>query len=375
MKISKTLKTISSVFIVVALFIAVTNKTNATYTEEPDQGKVNSITLKNDGAKLSWSVNGYSDNGFKVVWSKNQKPTYPTRDGDKYHYFSEPEKRSDTIEAFSGDGKYYVRVCEYLGGKCGVYSNEVIVNLGEEKEEKACTMEYSPVCGKNGKTYSNKCMAEADGTQKAYYGECKDDEEVKEIKDSADKLANNQLTEILSELKSLRNLVKEQANQIKYLKTLMSDMSNVAQSMQNSINSFITYGVDENTKNLGEGERAAVLYSYKEAFGELPSDENDLADVIKIANGRWPSVTNEEAEDKAKEVFEKIYKREPDMNNEQDNAAVTIMAYGLRQKAENRNLNSETNGLKIFKNIFGRTPSSTQDWNILQAITYSGASR
>jgi hypothetical protein len=63
------------------------------------------------------------------------------------------------------------------------------------------------------------------------------------------------------------------------------------------------------------------------------------------------------------------------MDNAHDNAAVTVMAYGLRQKAENRNLNSEKSGIKTFKNIYGHTPSSTEDWNIMQAITYSGASR
>jgi|TARA_Y100000310_G_scaffold163662_1_gene163483 hypothetical protein len=63
------------------------------------------------------------------------------------------------------------------------------------------------------------------------------------------------------------------------------------------------------------------------------------------------------------------------MDNPNDNAAVTVMAYGLRQRAENRNLGSERNGIKIFKGIYGHVPSSTEEWNIMQAITYSGAKR
>ena len=63
------------------------------------------------------------------------------------------------------------------------------------------------------------------------------------------------------------------------------------------------------------------------------------------------------------------------MKNANDNAAVTIIAYGLRQRVENRNLNSESAGLKIFRGIYGRIPQSTNDWNALQAITYSGATR
>jgi len=100
------------------------------YTKEEVSGGVNSIWLSGSGSNISWKTNGTSAKGFKVTWSKNASPTYPTRSGDKYHYFSSPNQSSDTLTAFSGDGTYYVRVCEYLGsGKCGVYSNQITVNL------------------------------------------------------------------------------------------------------------------------------------------------------------------------------------------------------------------------------------------------------
>ncbi len=91
---------------------------------------IRSISLKSDGgSKISWTVDGNSPSGFKVVWSKNSSPVYPNRDGDQYHYYSEPGKRDDTLQDFSGSGMYYVRVCEYLGGACGVYSNQIEINL------------------------------------------------------------------------------------------------------------------------------------------------------------------------------------------------------------------------------------------------------
>lgn len=338
-----------------------------------DEG-VTYIKLKGDGKNITWDVGGYSPQGFKVVWSRTQTPVYPSRNSiDRYHYFNDPTKRSDTIDAFDGHGVYYVRVCEYTGGGCNLYSNEIQVAL---ESEIACTMEYAPVCTVNGRTYANECVATKQyGEEIAYKSECKKDAAVIEIEEKAELLVQNKLSQILDELNQLRSLVKEQQTQIKYLRSLFAGMGNITASAQNAINSFISYGVDENTKDLGEGERAAVMYSYKKAYNKMPTTEEELTDAVKIANGRWPSAGNEEAENRAKEMFEKIYKRPANVTDNNDLAAIKIMAYGLRQKAENRNLNSEKKGIKTFKNIFGRVPSSTEDWNIMQAITYSGAAR
>ncbi|MEK7681048.1 MAG: FecR family protein [Patescibacteria group bacterium] len=92
-------------------------------------GGVTSLYLSAGGEGVKWAVGGYSESGFKVVWSVISSPTYPARPGDQYIYLSDPYASTVRLNAFAGTGAYYVRVCEYLGGKCGKYSNEIKVNL------------------------------------------------------------------------------------------------------------------------------------------------------------------------------------------------------------------------------------------------------
>jgi hypothetical protein len=199
---------------------------------------------------------------------------------------------------------------------------------------------------------------------------------MEKIRENAGNLYENKIDQLLAEIKSLRDLVKEQQAQINHLMKLKEGLAQtISSAIENAIKNFIVYGVDDNTKKLGEGERAAVMYSFKEAYNKLPETQDEIEEAIKIANGRFPSIVSEEAENQAKEKFKAVYLREPDMSDAHDIAAIKVMAYGLRQKAENRNLKSEAAALKTFKNIFKKLPSTTEEWNALQAITYSGATR
>jgi len=199
--------------------------------------------------------------------------------------------------------------------------------------------------------------------------------QIEVIDTKAKMLREDDLSSILAELKQLRNKVKEQESELKYLSKLTAGLQEITEAMKDRINNFITYGVDENTKKLGAGERAVVMDSYKNAFNKLPDSEPELADAIKIASGRWPSERSETAEAQAKIDFKKVYKREANMDNRNDSAAIMVMAYGLRQRAANRNLGSERKGIKTFANVYGHAPRITEEWNIMQAITYSGAKR
>ncbi len=135
---------------------------------------------------------------------------------------------------------------------------------------------------------------------------------------------------------------------------------------------FIAYGTPS-TYKLGAGERAGVIGSYYSAFERKPITNAQWIDVLKIANGRWPGEISIKALERAKVEFGKIYRRSPNMTHNYDNAAVTVMAYGLRPA--NRNLNSEKVAIGFFRAIYRKAPVTPVDWDIVRAIAYSGATR
>lgn len=171
-----------------------------------------------------------------------------------------------------------------------------------------------------------------------------------------------------------RDAVKEKNAEKKYIASLIKGLKSVTldDAQKTALNDFITYGTDT-TKILGEGERAGVISSYKSAFGKLPKTETEWQDALKIASGRWPSERVTAAETTAKTSFKKIYARTANMDKTNDNAAVTVMAYGLRPSA--RNLNSERAAILAFKHFIKRAPAEAADWDIVRAIAYSGAKR
>ena len=183
---------------------------------------------------------------------------------------------------------------------------------------------------------------------------------------------SGQIEMILANAGSKRDTKKEQANSGQYLPALAKTSQPLTALDHNRLNYFITYGT-KSAKILGTGERSGVLSSYQSAFGKLPRTETDWQDLIKIANGRWPLATSASALAKAKVSFKRLYGREAKLNHKNDNAAVTIMAYGLRPAK--RNLNSEKAALRSFRYFIRRAPASALDWDMVRAIAYSGAKR
>ncbi len=197
-------------------------------------------------------------------------------------------------------------------------------------------------------------------------------QKIVEIATEAAEVIKANINSLLGKFGLKRNLAKEQVNVKKYVKELIKNVAEISKDNEYALTNFVTYGTPT-TQILGEGERAGVVNSYKSAFGKLPTTEAEWNDVIKIGNGRWPSEKNDLSESNATEAFKKIYLRSPNRNNPNDDAAVTVIAYGLRPA--DRNLDSEKAGIKIFKAIYGYNPSTATAWDIVRAIAYSGATR
>ncbi|MDD4271680.1 MAG: hypothetical protein PHF50_02655 [Patescibacteria group bacterium] len=178
-------------------------------------------------------------------------------------------------------------------------------------------------------------------------------------------------SDVIQEKGIVKDTALEGKIKLSYFNSLIKGKTLNAAATKLIIN-FITYGT-ATTKNMGAGERAGVLSSYKKAFNKLPTTESEWADAIKIANGRWPGEANTSAVLSAKIEFKKVYKREADLSNQNDNAAISIIAYGLRPTA--RNTNSERSAIKTFKAVYGHNPDNSLAWDIVRAVAYSGAKR
>lgn len=132
---------------------------------------------------------------------------------------------------------------------------------------------------------------------------------------------------------------------------------------------FVGVGTASTVK-LGAGERAGALNSYKSAFGKAPKTQAEWEDVIRISNNQLPLATNPAAEKKAKIEFKKVYQREADMKNYNDQTAINLISYGLRP--DKRDLDSERAGIRVFTEIYKYLPVSALDWDTVRAMAYSG---
>ncbi|OJI07720.1 hypothetical protein BK004_00520 [bacterium CG10_46_32] len=192
------------------------------------------------------------------------------------------------------------------------------------------------------------------------------------VKSEASSIATKTRAEVAAAAGKAIDTIKEGEYNTSIVGKVVATQSSVSIAVREKILTFVTYG-SPTTDSLGAGERGGVVNSFKEAFGRLPESDTDWEDVVKIANGRWPGQTDTAREATAEANFKAIYKRASVRSNAHDDAAVVVMAYGLRPR--DRNLNSEKAAIKSYEAIFKRTPQTATAWDAVRAIAYSGATR
>lgn len=68
--------------------------------------------------------------GFKVIYSENAKPMFADQAVNDVNYkIVKTMPQGGYVWKNISGGSYYFRVCQLVKGKCGVYSNDVIVNI------------------------------------------------------------------------------------------------------------------------------------------------------------------------------------------------------------------------------------------------------
>ncbi|MBI4122560.1 MAG: glycoside hydrolase family 9 protein [Parcubacteria group bacterium] len=192
------------------------------------------------------------------------------------------------------------------------------------------------------------------------------------IKPEAETISHGSREAVAVQVGQNRSEAREAEVNRSVVSRILTKAKEVAPDSRVRVLNFVSYGTPL-TEKLGVGERAGVVNSFQESFGRLPESEGDWAHVIKIAAGRWPDLTNKARESAVEPSFRSVYLRSPNRANPHDDAAMVIMAYGVRPKP--RNLDNEKTAIKIFNAIFRRLPATATAWDIVRAIAYSGATR
>jgi len=126
---------------------------------------------------------------------------------------------------------------------------------------------------------------------------------------------------------------------------------------------------DDETTNLGLGERLGVINSFTSTFNRVPLSTQDWIDVLFIAQGSEPLQKPADKKfNEAKNLFVKLFDRQANEDDPRDREKLDQLVFGVRPLQ--RDLDKEYGAILTFGTIFSTFPSANMDWNVVRVLAY-----
>ncbi len=171
-------------------------------------------------------------------------------------------------------------------------------------------------------------------------------------------------------------------NQVKATSTALINTGNLSTAEKTAINTFKNLDNQQSLKTAAaylagetqpqsrnlEQERAAIK-EFAATYKRLPASSQDWNVVRAVAYGDLKLTEQAPSSDTYSQLFYKIYGAWP-TSSDIDQVALSYIS-GEKIPAS-RSLMAESAAIKVFVKAFHRLPKSSQDWNVLKSLAYSG---
>lgn len=142
----------------------------------------------------------------------------------------------------------------------------------------------------------------------------------------------------------------------------------ISDAQANRLALFIAYGLSSETRRLGEGERRALIRDMLETMQRADLNAEDMQ---RLTVGQIPLMRNLNVErqqlPRVRQTFRTLYGHDPNFQNVEENLAWNTLMYRIRFR---RDLVLEQQGIREFRSIFGRSPSSPFQWAAVRVQGY-----